>query len=126
MTSRSRGVRTEKGESPPSCTFPTFVSLLLSWRHSVMGTDTRQLSFLTDFQIVDQTGCAQLGGSQHDQGLTHLYFVRLRAQKVALAAQRQVVNLPATSRKMVGSLRFKGLDNLISRHDSCLNLFQRG
>src|SRR3546814_7106466 len=80
MSSRSRGVRTEKGESPPSCTFPTFVSLLLSWRHSVMGTDTRQLSFLTDFQIVDQTGCAQLGGSQHDQGLTHLYFVRLRAK----------------------------------------------
>src|SRR5690606_20987638 len=107
MTSRSRGVKTEKGESPTLCASPTFVSLLLSVRHSAMTLQRRLLSLLTDFQVINQTRVAQLGGGQYNQWFSADDLLRGKLSAVSLAAQRYVVHLPAVRLKMTDRLRLE-------------------
>src|SRR5690554_1672056 len=108
MTSRSRGVKTEKGESPSLFASPTFVSLLLSVRHSAMTLVRRLLSLLTDFQVVDQAGRAQLGGGQNNQWFSAGDLLRRDLAQITLAAQRHIVDLPAMLGKVADRLCFQG------------------
>ena len=59
------------------------------------------------FQVVDQARRAQLGGGQHHHRLAGLQVGGFRTLEVALAAQGDVVHLPAAIGQVLGGLAFQ-------------------
>src|SRR5690606_37393076 len=77
----------------------------------------RQLSLLTDFQIVDQACAAQFCGSQYNQGFAGTDLFRARDQQIALATQRHVIDMPATRIQSLNGLAFQRLDICAARQN---------